>query len=79
MRVAAPKLFQHLRNLGLERRLAHAIVGALTHTNDSMTARSVSGVSSSGATRTGAISWPRRSRRRSTLGSRPACMCHHDT
>ena len=30
MRLAASKLYQHLRDLGLERRLVHAIVGALT-------------------------------------------------
>src|SRR4051812_17773283 len=30
MRLAAPKLYQHLRNLVLERRLVHTIVGALT-------------------------------------------------
>src|SRR3954465_15658674 len=30
MRLAASKLYQHLRDLVLERRLAHTIVGALT-------------------------------------------------
>jgi hypothetical protein len=30
MRLAASKLYQHLRDLVLERRLVHAIVGALT-------------------------------------------------
>jgi hypothetical protein len=72
MRLAASKPHQHLRDLLLKRRLVHAIVGALTYTNDSITARSVYGSRSSGANRMGVISVPRRS-------SGSSCICHNDT
>lgn len=73
--VAALHLSQHLRHLVLERRLVPAVVGPSRNTNDSITARRVSGSSWSAATRTGAPS----SSSLCSAGSGSSSMAHHHT
>ena len=74
MRLAASKLYQHLRDLGLERRLVLAIVGALTQHERLDHRPQRVWLESSGANRIGTFSVPRRSRSSSTVNSRSSCM-----